>query len=102
MCRAELTPGPDKLWVGGFRLYLSAKQRVERSDGPWDRLAATQSRTILKVIQSRKIAAGQGHAEAQFNLGYMYAQGQDVPQGDKEALMWYRKSADQGHSKAHP
>ena len=31
MCRAELPPEPEQLWVGVFRFYLPVKQRVERS-----------------------------------------------------------------------
>ena len=37
---------------------------------------------------------------AQINLGGMYDQGQGVVQSFKEALVWYRKAADQGYAKA--
>ena len=53
-----------------------------------------------KVIGAWKGAAKQGHAEAQFNLGAMYDQGQGVPQSYKEAAVWLRKAADQGHAEA--
>ena len=39
-------------------------------------------------------------AGAQFNLGIMYKKGQGVAQNNTEALQWYRKAADQGHSNA--
>ena len=44
--------------------------------------------------------AEQGDAEAQFNLGVMYANGRGVPQDDSEAVRWYRLAADQGHAGA--
>ena len=46
-------------------------------------------------------AAEQGHADAQFNAGLMYHQGQGVPQNYKKALRWFMKAAEQGHARAH-
>ena len=100
MCRADLPPGPQQLFERGCRLHLPLKQLVERSGGSWDRLTATQHRTIVKVLGAWKGAAEQGHAEAQFNLGAMYDEGQGVPQSYKEAAVWYRMAADQGHADA--
>jgi hypothetical protein len=44
--------------------------------------------------------AFEGNAEAQFNLGLMYAKGLWVSQNDGEAVKWYRKAAEQGHGQA--
>lgn len=44
--------------------------------------------------------AKKGDAQAQFNLGWAYRQGNGVPQNDTEAANWYRKAAEQGHSNA--
>ena len=44
--------------------------------------------------------AEQGDAEAQFNLGVMYAAGRAVPQDDAEAVRWYRLAAEQGPAQA--
>ena len=38
-------------------------------------------------------AAVQGHADAQYNLGAMYAQGNGVPQDYVRAYMWWSLSA---------
>ena len=38
--------------------------------------------------------AEQGDAEAQFNLGLMYTNGDGVPQDYQEAVSWYRKAAE--------
>ena len=42
------------------------------------------------------VAAEQGHAEAQFNLGVMYDIGQGVKQDYFKAVEWYQKAAEQG------
>ncbi len=46
------------------------------------------------------MAAEQGAALAQYNLGVMYRLGKGVPQDSDEAQKWYRKAAEQGHVKA--
>ena len=46
------------------------------------------------------MAAQQGHAQAQYNLGFMYYNGQSVPQNTSEALRWLHKAQVQGHEKA--
>ena len=47
-----------------------------------------------------RLDAQQGDATAQFNLGWMYAKGEGVPQDDREAAQWFRLAADQGHATA--
>ena len=44
------------------------------------------------ALQEWRPLAEQGHADAQFNLGIMYANGQGVPQDDAEAWKWWRKA----------
>jgi TPR repeat protein len=53
-----------------------------------------------EVIRMWRLAADQGHANAQANLGTMYAKGQGVKQDHVEAVSLYQKSADQGHADA--
>ncbi len=43
-----------------------------------------------------RMAADQGLAGAQYNLGSLYFFGSGVPRDNQEALKWYRKSAEQG------
>jgi TPR repeat protein len=45
-------------------------------------------------------AAEQGDSHAQFNLGFLYAHGNGVPQNDNEAVKWYRLAAAQGVAEA--
>ncbi|MFP6810966.1 MAG: tetratricopeptide repeat protein, partial [Pseudohongiellaceae bacterium] len=46
------------------------------------------------------LAAGQGSASGQSNLGSMYANGEGVPENDAEAVKWYRLAAEQGYAHA--
>jgi hypothetical protein len=51
------------------------------------------------------LAAEQGDADSQYNLGQIYREGRVLPQNKKTALSWfarswYTKAAEQGHSKA--
>ena len=46
------------------------------------------------------MSAEQGYADAQLNLGVMYAKGEGVPQDDQEAAKWFRMSAEQGNNEA--
>ena len=43
-----------------------------------------------------RLAADQGLAGAQHNLGLMYDNGEGVPEDDAEAVRWLRLAADQG------
>jgi uncharacterized protein len=44
-----------------------------------------------------RVLAEQGHACAQYHLGWKYHNGKGVIQDYKEALKWYSKAAEQGH-----
>ena len=44
--------------------------------------------------------ASQGEAGAQYNLGFMYQNGEGVPEYDAEAVKWFRLAADQGDARA--
>jgi hypothetical protein len=46
------------------------------------------------------LAAEQGDAFAQFNLGNMYRRGDGVPQDYKTAVKWYTLAAEQGYASA--
>ena len=46
------------------------------------------------------LAANQGDALAQYNLGVMFNEGKGVIQDDAEALRWQRMSAEQGYVNA--
>ena len=52
-----------------------------------------------KAIEWYQLAATQGDAHAQHNLGVMYAKGEGVPRDFKEAVRWYRLAAEQGEAR---
>ncbi len=51
-------------------------------------------------VEALRLAAEQGDAEAQRNLGVKHVEGDGVPQDDTEAVRWFRLAADQGHAGA--
>jgi len=52
-----------------------------------------------KLEQKAKELEKKGDAQAQFDLGYKYWD-MRIPDGWKEAVKWFRRAADQGHSRA--
>jgi TPR repeat protein len=63
-------------------------------------LAAFKNKEYQKAYQEWKVAADAGQAEAQFDLGVLYAQGLGVLRDLGTAESWYRKSAAQGNAEA--
>jgi TPR repeat protein len=55
--------------------------------------AVPRSKTLDDV---RKLA-DQGDADAQWDMGYRYHNGQGVPQDDAQAVRWFQRAAYQGH-----
>jgi hypothetical protein len=60
-------------------------------------VAAYEVRDYATALREWRPLAEQGDAGAQYNLGYMYGEGQGVSQDYKEAIKWYRKAAEQGN-----
>ena len=54
----------------------------------------------MDSFKETKAKAEKGDAEAQVNLGLMYANGSGVVKDEAEAVKWYRKAADQGDEDA--
>ena len=50
-----------------------------------------------EAMRWSRLAAEQGVAEAQFNLGQGYSEGQGVAQDGVEAVRWFQKAAEQGY-----
>ena len=53
-----------------------------------------------EAVKWYRLAAEQGVAAAQYNLGLMYDNGDGVPENDREAVKWYRLAAEQGDCKS--
>ena len=86
----------------------------------WYREAAAQGHTLAQLTLGLMYAAGLGVPQMmtlkrvsgsakllnratptrQFNLGDLYRDGRGVPQDDAEAVAWYRRAVEQGHTDA--
>jgi len=58
--------------------------------------ATDRSAQAKPVAELRKLA-DQGDAEAQYQMGLRYHDGEDVPHDDSQAMQWYLRAAEQGH-----
>ena len=58
------------------------------------------ARDYGEAVRWYRLAAEQGNAPAQFNLGVAYVNGDGVTRDNEEALRWYRLAAEQGHAPA--
>lgn len=73
-----------------FLIALTVAGAVKNGDA--------QTRTTeLEQLQAK---AASGDAEAQFNLGVIYDNGEGVPRDYKAAREWFRKAAEQGNAMA--
>jgi TPR repeat protein len=61
---------------------------------------AYQSGDYATALREWTPLAKQGDADAQYNLGQMYNQGQGVPQDYKTAVKWWKLAAEQGYARA--
>ncbi len=67
----------------------------------WDEgVAAYERGDYATAFREMKPLAEQGNASAQYNLGFMYGNGEGVTQDYAEAVRWYRRAAEQGHAGA--
>ena len=75
---------------------LSAAAWADMRDAP----EAYRRGDYSTALKEWRQLAGQGDAEAQLSLGYMYYEGKGVPQNFAEAVMWHRMAAEQGYAEA--
>ena len=68
--------------------------------GCTEEIPETTVPTEASILADTKSLAETGDAEAQFQLGNLYAEGRIVPNDFAEATKWFRKSADQGLAKS--
>jgi TPR repeat protein len=61
-----------------------------------DGVAAQNKGDYATALRLLRLLADQGQHTAQVSLGFMYANGQGVPQNFAEAVKWYRLAADKG------
>jgi uncharacterized protein len=80
---------------------LSAATGCSESDfGNSSGSAQNSATTDQSDFEATKTRAEAGYANAQYNLGIMYARGEVVAQDFDKAVTWYRLAADQGLAEA--
>ena len=62
--------------------------------------AQTSGEKLDERLEDLRARAEQGDASAQFILGVRYANGEGIPEDDREAVRWYRLAAEQGNTSA--
>lgn len=60
----------------------------------------TPDAALIPDVESIRAKAESGTADAQYQLGKLYAKGLGVKEDYKQAAKWYRAAADQGHAGA--
>ncbi|MFB3087863.1 MAG: cadherin domain-containing protein, partial [Acidiferrobacterales bacterium] len=73
-------------------LLFAAPARADYKEG----LAALQRGDYAAAHGEFLQLAKEGHASAQYSLGFLYDYGEGVQQNHSEAAKWYRKAAEQG------
>nr|WP_271960234.1 SUMF1/EgtB/PvdO family nonheme iron enzyme [Rubripirellula sp.] len=66
--------------------------------GAWKHFDVPQD--YAEAVKWLRLAAEQGHANAQFDLGKLYLHGFDVPEDYAEAYVWFSVAAAGGHADA--
>ena len=84
------------LQILGAALILIIFASVAAGGNLEEGLEAFNSGDFNKAYELYLIEAKKGNAIAQTNLGTLFALGKGVPQDEKEAAQWFRKSAAQG------
>jgi transposase len=107
ICRLSIAGRRARLRIGGRNGASSAQARVVddvsvQGRFPFSSLASCRWRYgnpfCPHGLAGTLVGAEQGNADAQFNLGVMYDNGEDVPQDHAEAARWYRRAAEQEHA----
>ena len=81
------------------RPWLSAMLIALLALLPWSASAGMTPEEV-EAFEGAKAKAEQGDAKAQFNLGYLYYNGEGVTKDFVQAVSWWRKAADQGNAPA--
>lgn len=84
------------VWTFALAIALSGLTVSGRAAQLDDAVAAVHRGEYHVAFQLTSPLAEKGDARAQFNIGYMYANGWGVKRNLAEAIKWYRKAAEQG------
>lgn len=91
------------IWVRGivFSIYSLCLVGAVFSVSDSKQIQDANSTSEFNVyFDQLRIKAEQGDAESQFTIGWMYFNGEGLPQDCREAVNWYTKAAEQGYAPA--
>jgi hypothetical protein len=74
----------------------SATDRGSSGQRSYDQRSSDQRVQAKSLPELRKLA-GQGDAEAQWQMGVRFHNGEGVPHDDAQAMQWFQRAAEQGH-----
>ena len=80
------------------RIAAEARAKAEAEKRERERIARAKAEE--EELKRKYIAATNGDADAQYNLGDCYCKGLGVAKNYQEAVKWFRKAAGQNHAKA--
>ena len=98
--RASSRTMPKRCAGTGWPPTRVTPMRPVQSRGHVRQRARAYLKDDAEAVRWYRLAADQGAAAAQFNLGVMYGNGEGVLKDDAEAVRWYRLAADQGDAGA--
>lgn len=83
----------NRLWIIFISVSLSlyANTLTQQAENAYIKGKYSQAKNLFEK------AAKQGDITAQYNLGYLYEQGQGVDKNLQKAFKWYEKAAKQGY-----
>jgi TPR repeat protein len=85
-----LAPTIEKHWI------TKPETAVQAASTETSPAASTKARAPMTLQEVRRLAE-KGDADAQWNLGGRYHDGDGVPQDDAMAVQWFLRAAEQGH-----
>src|SRR3989442_13689308 len=84
------------LWLSGLLGLGGAQQSAAHTQRSELELYLAASKGNKTALNQLRVRAEQGNVDAQFDLGFMYQNGDGVPKDSAQAAQWYRKAAEQG------
>jgi TPR repeat protein len=96
---ADDTQNPGTLVKKGQRAMLAGTVRFVKKERGWSVDGIELTRVTPSYGQAAQLLrkkAEKGDANAQYQLGKIYADGQGFEKNDAEAFKWFKKSAEQG------
>ncbi len=96
-----LTFMPGAQAAGHFAKVYASSNKASHTE--WGRRYGNGEGVAADVDSAIRLycnAANQGHADAQYYLGWLYSRGRGVKRDDALAAAWFKKAAGQNHAQA--